>query len=110
MVGTKTKRLIVVEDLDWRTGHASKRRVGVRCLKCETTRDLAASSVRSAGCDTCYRRELAARSLSTAEAVAATGITRQGIHQRVQRGWDRERAQTTPRLAPVNPNARRTAA
>jgi len=94
----------VVDDPDWVTG-AVKRRVIVQCIECKENHTLAASTLRGSierrRCGTCYRRELAATSIAPAHVMAATGISRQGIHQRIRlRNWTVEDAQTQPRLAP----------
>jgi len=90
----------VIADPRWKDG-VRNRRVEVLCSICGDVRTLVLGSLRKrpAKCPKCYQADLTARSLATAPATAATGLSRQGIHQRVARGWTRQEAQTLPKGA-----------
>lgn len=100
LVGAKYGCWRVTADPDCGAG-IRNRRVEAVCSSCGDSRTLTAGALRTRPeqCPKCYQADLTARSLATGPATIATGLSRQGIHQRVARGWTWEEAQTLPKGA-----------
>lgn len=97
LTGAVAGRWHVTADPDWRKG--GQRRVEATCRSCGFAHRPLSHSLANRPCPECYRRKVAKRALATQAAVEATGLSRQAIHQRVNRGWTRQEAVSTPKGA-----------